>query len=111
MGNAGINPPRERLKSASLDIAPPSPLKEGEAFVFDKKIVPKVRRTSLREDDKSTDDDDPYFGKTLSKDDMEFTNTRQRPRSNTVSEGTKIPDNRKVLPTVFKWEGGGKQVN
>jgi hypothetical protein len=34
-----------------------------------------------------------------------------RPRSNTVSEGTttKISD-RKVLPTVFKWEGGGKQV-
>lgn len=33
----------------------------------------------------------------------------QRPRSNTVSEGTKVADN-KVLPTVFKWEGGGKQV-
>lgn len=33
----------------------------------------------------------------------------QRPRSNTVSEGTKVTDS-KVLPTVFKWEGGGKQV-
>lgn len=33
----------------------------------------------------------------------------QRPRSNTVSEGTKVTDT-KVLPTVFKWEGGGKQV-
>lgn len=33
----------------------------------------------------------------------------QRPRSNTVSEGTKVADS-KVLPTVFKWEGGGKQV-
>lgn len=33
----------------------------------------------------------------------------QRPRSNTVSEGTKVSDS-KVLPTVFKWEGGGKQV-
>jgi len=26
-----------------------------------------------------------------------------------VSEGTKVADS-KVLPTVFKWEGGGKQV-
>ena len=26
-----------------------------------------------------------------------------------MSEGTKVADN-KVLPTVFKWEGGGKQV-
>lgn len=35
---------------------------------------------------------------------------RPRPRSNTVSESTNIPDKRK-LPTVFKWGGGGKQVS
>lgn len=38
---------------------------------------------------------------------------RRRTRSATVSEGTKPvePHNEKVLlPTVFKWEGGGKQV-
>lgn len=35
-----------------------------------------------------------------------------RPRSNTISEGSKIeePTGEKVLPTVFKWDGGGKQV-
>lgn len=35
--------------------------------------------------------------------------TTPRQRSATVSEGTKVNDS-KVLPTVFKWEGGGKQV-
>ena len=39
-----------------------------------------------------------------------------RKRANTVSEGTKIPENSqanhgpKILPTVFKWDGGGKNV-
>jgi 5'-AMP-activated protein kinase, regulatory beta subunit len=32
-----------------------------------------------------------------------------RQRSATVSEGSKV-NKKKVLPTVFKWEGGGKQV-
>lgn len=32
----------------------------------------------------------------------------KRQRSATVSEGSTVND--KVLPTVFKWEGGGKQV-
>lgn len=112
MGNAGSNPPRERLKSTSIDAGSSSPCKEGEAFVFDKKVEVTVnpRRTSLKDDENSIEDEAPYYTKAAPITDLEFKGS-QRPRSNTVSEGTKMSnDNLKVLPTVFKWEGGGKQV-
>lgn len=50
----------------------------------------------------------PFYQQTNTHQDGEDFSS-QRPRSNTVSEGTKVADS-KVLPTVFKWEGGGKQV-
>ncbi|XP_066598387.1 5'-AMP-activated protein kinase subunit beta-2 [Prorops nasuta] len=105
MGNASSNQPvghhqvstssREYRNSRENPLVSPS--KEGQAFVFDKKPGRKLVFQS------SHDDDDAYFGK----DGENFTG--QRPRSNTVSEGTKVADS-KVLPTVFKWEGGGKNV-
>ncbi|KAL6260405.1 5'-AMP-activated protein kinase subunit beta-1 isoform X1 [Pogonomyrmex barbatus] len=108
MGNAGSNQPVShhhgttisREHRHSKDHPPASPGKEGQAFVFDKKPSQKLVFQSSNEEEES------YFAKSGQQDGEEF---GQRPRSNTVSEGTKVADS-KVLPTVFKWEGGGKQV-
>uniref|UniRef100_A0A6M2DIR3 5'-AMP-activated protein kinase subunit beta-1 n=1 Tax=Xenopsylla cheopis TaxID=163159 RepID=A0A6M2DIR3_XENCH len=96
MGNAGSNPPRERMKTGSGEIAPPSPNKEGQAFVFDKK--PRLSYQGSNEEEETD----------FAKPDVEFVDA-PRPRSNTLSEGTKNEDHSK-LPTVFKWGGGGRQV-
>ncbi|XP_032452487.1 5'-AMP-activated protein kinase subunit beta-2 isoform X2 [Nasonia vitripennis] len=109
MGNAGSNQPVSHHHSASSHREvhnrhskehhpPPSPGKDGQAFVFDKKPNKNIVFQS------SNEEEEPYFTK-------EVPNYHgARPRSNTVSEGTTKPTDRKVLPTVFKWEGGGKQV-
>ncbi|CAG7733374.1 unnamed protein product [Allacma fusca] len=92
MGNAnsGVGGPRDRHKSGD-SIPPSSPgVKDGQAFTFEK-------RSSV-----------------VSTPTQEFPEPRKR--ANTVSEGQKIPGNSqanhhaKILPTVFKWDGGGKNV-
>ncbi|XP_020291173.1 5'-AMP-activated protein kinase subunit beta-1 [Pseudomyrmex gracilis] len=106
MGNAGSNQPVSHHGTVSRehrhnkDHPPPSPGKDGQAFVFDKKPSQKLVFQSSHEEE------EPYFAKNNQ---QEGDFSSQRPRSNTVSEGTKVADS-KVLPTVFKWEGGGKQV-
>ncbi|XP_076239979.1 5'-AMP-activated protein kinase subunit beta-2-like [Calliopsis andreniformis] len=108
MGNAGSNQPVSHHHGGSTgrehrhtkEHPPPSPGKEGQAFVFDKKPSQKLVLQSSEEE--------PYYARTNNQQDGEDFSS-QRPRSNTVSEGTKVTDS-KVLPTVFKWEGGGKQV-
>ncbi|XP_043482701.1 5'-AMP-activated protein kinase subunit beta-2 [Leptopilina heterotoma] len=107
MGNAGSNQPvghhsgnSSYHRRHSKDQPPPSPSKEGQPFVFEKAPNKNLVCQTSHEDDES------YFTK---KDLQDSSNYKQRPRSNTVSEGTKVADS-KVLPTVFKWEGGGKQV-
>lgn len=109
MGNAGSNHPKEWSRDASLktpDVAPSSPTKEGEAFTFDKKV--DNDRTG-REEDSAIEDGAPYYTKAVPESNVEFVT---RERSNTLTiESAKVPDDLKVLPTVFKWEGGGKQVN
>ncbi|XP_076655011.1 5'-AMP-activated protein kinase subunit beta-1 [Halictus rubicundus] len=110
MGNAGSNHPvghhhggsSGREHRHTKEHPPPSPGKEGQAFVFDKKPSQKLVFQSSHEDE------EPYFAKTGGQHNGDDFGP-QRPRSNTVSEGTKVADS-KVLPTVFKWEGGGKQV-
>ncbi|KAF2905151.1 hypothetical protein ILUMI_01026 [Ignelater luminosus] len=100
MGNAGsTGVPRERQKSG--ETAPSSPTKEEQAFVFDRKLENKLVYQSSHEDD------EPYFTKPAA---QELSFESPRPRSNTVSEGTKINVNEKALPTVFRWEGGGSEV-
>jgi len=88
MGNQNsqstVGGPRDRHKSGdSLPPSSPMGVKEGQAFSFDKR----------------PSDDYPEGG---------------RQRSLTVSEGTKIGGSSqhisKNLPTVFKWDGGGKEV-
>ncbi|KAK9701080.1 Glycogen recognition site of AMP-activated protein kinase [Popillia japonica] len=96
MGNAGASGfTRERQKSG--DTAPPSPSREDQAFSFDKKDKLVLQS--------SQDDEEPYFTKPAVQD----TYDTSRPRSNTLSEGTKVNVSDKT-PTVFRWEGGGKDV-
>ncbi|KAG8037461.1 hypothetical protein G9C98_005671 [Cotesia typhae] len=109
MGNAGSNQPGHHHGSAitkdthrqSKDHPPSSPGRDGQAFTFAKKPNKKLVFQT------SNEEEEPY----LSKEDDEESG---RPRSNTISEGSKIvvqsPDPPKSLPTVFKWEGGGKEV-
>ncbi|XP_050299625.1 5'-AMP-activated protein kinase subunit beta-1 isoform X1 [Anthonomus grandis grandis] len=89
-------PARERQKS--VDTAPSSPMKEGQAFTFDK-APDKLGFHSSQEDE------EPYFTKPA------VSYTRQR--ANTVSEGTTLSSQTITdtkTPTVFRWEGGGKDV-
>ncbi|XP_052865023.1 5'-AMP-activated protein kinase subunit beta-1 [Anopheles cruzii] len=113
MGNVGSNLPRERHKSGSNDPIPGSPMKDDQAFVFDRRPqahavgYPYVRNDE--EMDYSRSVPEPEFAR------------EPRQRSNTMSEGTtpaegpgaggpesEVQD--ETLPTVFKWDGGGKQV-
>lgn len=101
MGNAGSGgTARERHKSDGT--APSSPKVDGQAFVFDKKNENKIVYQG------STEEEEPYYTKNHGSQEIAF--EAPRPRSNTVSEGTKVNENDKALPTVFRWEGGGKQV-
>lgn len=98
MGNAG-GTHRERHKSSG-ETVPSSPVKEGQAFVFDKKTDKLVMQHSQ-------DEEDQYYTKPPN-----LTFEKKRPRSNTVSEGTPIETYTASdkTPTVFRWEGGGKDV-
>ncbi|XP_022914529.1 5'-AMP-activated protein kinase subunit beta-1 [Onthophagus taurus] len=97
MGNAGSGGvPRDRTRTG--EIAPPSPGRDGQVFTFNRNVDAKIISQG------SQDDDEPYFTKPASQD-----TDPSRPRSNTVSEGTKINISDKT-PTVFRWEGGGKDV-
>ncbi|XP_017783726.1 PREDICTED: 5'-AMP-activated protein kinase subunit beta-1 [Nicrophorus vespilloides] len=100
MGNAGSSGvPRDRHKSG--ETVPSSPSKEeNQAFNFDKKPEHKV--LSLQG---SQEDEEPYFTKPVAREVQFEPPTRQR--ANTVSEGTTVSDK---TPTVFRWEGGGKDV-
>ncbi|XP_072383394.1 5'-AMP-activated protein kinase subunit beta-1 isoform X1 [Diabrotica undecimpunctata] len=95
-GTGSSGPPRDRQKSG--EIVPASPTKEGQAFTFDKKPENKLQIQS------SQDEEEPYFTKPASSYDQ------PRPRANTVSEGTQPVRNASKTPTVFRWEGGGKDV-
>ncbi|KAJ8919358.1 hypothetical protein NQ315_003943 [Exocentrus adspersus] len=100
MGNAGSSGSsvhRERQKSS--DTVPSSPSKEGQAFIFDKGAGNKVQAQG------SQDDEVPSFSK------APVVYESNRPRANTVSEGSQLSDTRESkTPTVFRWEGGGKEV-
>lgn len=109
MGNAGSNQPKEWHRDAAAktsDAGPSSPIKEGEAFTFDKKLDDD---RIGRDDENNIEDGAPYYTKAVPESEVEYSGPRQR--SNTLTEGnSNIVDELKVLPTVFKWEGGGKQV-
>lgn len=107
MGNAGSNVPRERHKSSSNDIGVVgSPSNKEDPFVFEKKIFQGSSQEEVEE---------PYYTKIVPQD-PEFLH-EPRPRASTLSEKVNIPTDEEeaaiansVLPTVFRWDGGGKQV-
>ncbi|XP_044758741.1 5'-AMP-activated protein kinase subunit beta-1 [Coccinella septempunctata] len=94
MGNAGGSQ-RERHKSSG-ETAPSSPVKEGQAFVFDKKTDKIVMQHSQ-------DEEEQFYSKPPN---LSFE------RWNTASEGSQIETSTTSdkTPTVFRWEGGGKDV-
>uniref|UniRef100_A0A182NFC2 5'-AMP-activated protein kinase subunit beta-1 n=1 Tax=Anopheles dirus TaxID=7168 RepID=A0A182NFC2_9DIPT len=121
MGNAGSNLPRERHKSGSNDPIPGSPMKDDQAFVFDRKPHHTVHGYPF-----ATEEEVEPYGYSKSVPDPEFTR-EPRQRSSTMSEGTTPSDlpggatgpggeqqdeegQSSTLPTVFKWDGGGKNV-
>lgn len=103
----------------------------GQAFVFDKKPDTRLVLHGTSQDD----EEQPYYTKPVSSsihDDSEFAaSAAPRQRSSTVSEGTtptamasggdaaeggaaaeaeEAYDSKPALPTVLRWDGGGKQV-
>ncbi|XP_047507634.1 5'-AMP-activated protein kinase subunit beta-1 [Pieris napi] len=110
MGNAGSNPPKEWTKdhqSKHVEVGPSSPTKDGEAFTFDKKTDDD---RSGRDDDNILEEGAPYYTKAVPAYEDHDEEPMPRKRSNTLTESNKSIEDVQVLPTVFKWEGGGKQV-
>lgn len=111
MGNAGSNIPRERHKSSSSDIIPSSPNKDGQQFGYEK--YPMIyEKKPLLFGGVSHDEEEPYYTKPLNHDPEFMQEPRQR--ANTLDEATakskESASTPPALPTVFKWDGGGKQV-
>lgn len=99
MGNAGSNLPRDRHKSSNSSdiILPGSPLK-GQAFVFEKK--PDSRLVFQT----SNEDEEPYLADAAKEADV----GEEIEKSENLLEEKAAK--KSALPTVFKWDGGGKQV-
>lgn len=116
MGNAGSsNIPRERHKSSSSDMPSSPVLKDGQAFVFDKKT-----EKPLQYQGSSHEEEEPYYtkpvtttvepiGPILTTSTTTSSALTEPPMAN-VENKTNIDPSNKVLPTVFKWDGGGKEV-
>lgn len=124
MGNAGSGA-REGGRRGDSPAEPrsPSPQPHGEAFIFpppqNAPATPKgpgQKRASapLELDEHEELEAEGGVAGGVSADGSPVAGRRARPggrpRANTVSEGTTVIESRRVLPTVFKWEGGGKQV-
>lgn len=122
MGNAGSNAiPRERHKSSDIMLPSASPLKDGQPFIFEKKPI-------LFPAESHDTEEEPYYTKTVSGGPPNATDpaatgaqhTQQQPDDLTSllgdgsvpapGEEPLDPDQPPALPTVFKWDGGGKQV-
>ena len=110
MGLAGSNIPRERHKSSSE--IPGSPTPKDEAFVFEKKPDSRLILAGGASGNGSHDDEEPYYTKPIATHDPDFP-PEPRQRAYTLDDdcsNTEVSDKPPALPTVFKWDGGGKQV-
>jgi len=97
MGNAGSSP-RDRHKSGDSGSGhPSSPGKDGQAFVFDKKHNALVLQGSH-------EDEEPCYTRPQSA--SEATEYIDIPGQ----RGAEPSGNERLIPTVFKWDGGGHQV-
>lgn len=103
MGNAGSNIPRERHKSSSSDM-PSSPVKDGQAFVFDKNVD-----KSIQYQGSSHEEEEPYYTKPVTTSPQvaatATSTTIASEADETKSEaGSETSEpKKKALPTVFKW--------
>ena len=77
---------------------------DGQAFVFDKRPI-NTNRLGIEEDDS-------LYSKSLPPHENEFLTRPARQRANTMTEAEAKKEEleKATLPTVFKWDGGGKQV-
>lgn len=128
MGNAGSNAiPRERHKSSDIMLPSASPLKDGQPFVFEKKAV-------LFPADSHEGEEEPYYTKAIGAGggaNSAAASTRTGAAAGHAYESSAAeaaaaaaddeaaardasaepdPDQPPALPTVFKWDGGGRQV-
>lgn len=113
MGNAGSsNIPRERHKSSSNDMPSSPVLKDGQAFMFDKKSD-----KALQFQGSSHDEEEPYYTKPMTTTVEPITTTTPTVATSKASDASvnnaqnaDIDAKTKALPTVFKWDGGGRDV-
>lgn len=112
MGNAGSSSiPRERHKSSSSDMPSSPVLKDGQPFVFDKKS-----EKPLQYQGSSHEEEEPYYTKPVATTVEAIVTTSATTSSAAtepdllVTQKTNIDPSNKVLPTVFKWDGGGREV-
>lgn len=95
MGNSNSGK-RDRAYSSDAEGIPSSPGREDKVFEFS---AGNKRNKILYQN--SSDDTEEYSGSYKD-------NGEMRPRATTITPGTTLSDS--ALPTVFKWEGGGKDV-
>lgn len=108
MGNAGSNIPRERHKSSSSDMPSSPVLKDGQAFVFDKKSGKNIQYQGS-----SHEEEEPYYTKpvtTVVEPICSVIPTSTTASSNTLESNANATQNSLIddpktntLPTVFKW--------
>uniref|UniRef100_A0A0A9YJN3 5'-AMP-activated protein kinase subunit beta-1 n=1 Tax=Lygus hesperus TaxID=30085 RepID=A0A0A9YJN3_LYGHE len=104
MGNASSAGGRERQKSGDFH-PPPSPSSKDDGnqiFIYSDK-----KRDGSLVYQSSNDDEEPNFTKDIRRSEDDPLGAA-RQRSATITEGTEVTE--QVFPTVFKWDGGGKQV-
>lgn len=116
MGNAGSSSiARERQKSSLSDVPLSPNLKDDHEFEFDKKYDNRL----VFHGGSSQEEEEPYYTKPIQQEDKvsstSATETNQATTSDDAASGkstpaTPIPQKKPALPTVFKWDGGGKQV-
>lgn len=103
MGNAGSNIPRERHKSSSSDM-PSSPVKDGQAFVFDKNLDKNNPYQGAAQEE-----EEPYYTKPVTTSPQvaaTATSTTIASEADEIKSDAENDANepkKKALPTVFKW--------
>jgi len=111
--------PRDRHKSGESGGGPgnASPgVKDGQAFSFEKPIPAHAHQKIIQLQESLEVESEPYYTKTKTRDSSAEPDDEdlRRFRASTLSEGTKYGSpnqpTSKILPTVFKWDGGGDNV-
>lgn len=122
MGNAGSNAiPRERHKSSDIMLpSGASPMKDGQPFIFEKKPI-------LFPAESHEVEEEPYYTKTVGQQAL-LQQQQQQQQQLQLSETQRANEEAAAadaaaelqaqldaeqppaLPTVFKWDGGGKLV-